>query len=67
MKKIKQAQEQERNDERLSQKSLYQDAVVTEKTRFCFYTQLLQVMQVPLHRIALPDVNLPIFQPPKLG
>jgi hypothetical protein len=67
MKKIRQAEEKEKNDERQSQKNLFQEALFAKKADTRFYSQLLQVMQVPNYRIALPNVDLPIFQPPKLG
>jgi hypothetical protein len=67
MKKINQAQEKEKNDERQSQKNLFQEALFAQKPDVRFYSQVLQVMQVPAHRIALPNVDLPIFQPPQLG
>jgi hypothetical protein len=67
MKKIRLAQEKEKNDERQSQKNLFQEAFVSKKPDIRFYSQVLQVMQVPNHRVALPVVNLPIFQPPQLG
>jgi hypothetical protein len=67
MKKIKQAQQREKNDARLTQKNLFQDALFIPKTRIRFYSHVLQVMQVPRHRIELPLVDLPIFQPPQLG
>ena len=67
MKKIKQAEEKEKNDERQSQKNLFQEAFFTQKPNIRFYSHVLQVIQVPNHRIALPVVNLPIFQPPQLG
>jgi hypothetical protein len=67
MKKIKQAEEKERSDERQSQKNLFQEAFISQRPAVQFYSQLLQVMQVPTNRITLPNVVLPIFQPPKLG
>jgi hypothetical protein len=67
MKKIKQAQEKERNDQRQSQKNLFQEALFAQKPDVRFYSQVLKVMQVPDLRFALPLVNLPIFQPPQLG
>jgi len=67
MKKIKQAQEKEKNDERQSQKNLFQDALFTRKPDVRFYSQVLQVIKVSNHRDALPNVYLPIFQPPQLG
>jgi hypothetical protein len=67
MKKIKQAEEKEKNDELQSQKNLFQDAFISKKPDIRFYSQVLQVMQVPNHRVTLPRVYLPIFQPPQLG
>jgi hypothetical protein len=67
MKKIRQAQEKEKNDERQSQKNLFQEALFAQKPDVRFYSQVLQVMMVPNHHIALPHVDLPIFQPPQLG
>jgi hypothetical protein len=67
MKKIRQAQEKEKNDERQSQKNLFQEALFAQKADVRFYSQVLQVMPVPNNRVALPHVDLPIFQPPQLG
>ncbi len=67
MKKIKQAQEKEKGDERQSQKNLFQEAVFIQKPRVRFYVQLLQVIKVPNNHIELPAVSLPIFRPPQLG
>ncbi|MDB5015291.1 MAG: hypothetical protein JWQ84_123 [Mucilaginibacter sp.] len=67
IKKIRQAEEKEKNDERQSQKNLFQEALFVKKANTRFYSRVLQVMQVPNHRITLPNVDLPIFQPPKLG
>jgi len=67
VKKIKQTEEKEKNDERSSQKNLFQEALFSKKPDTRFYSRVLQVMQVPNHRVALPIVSLPIFQPPQLG
>jgi hypothetical protein len=67
MKKVKQAEEKEKNDERSSQKNLFQEALFTPKSDIRFYSHLLQVMQAPNHRVALPVVDLFIFQPPQIG
>lgn len=67
LKKIRQAQEKEKSDERQSQKNLFQEASFIQQPDIRFYSQVLQVMQVPVHRITLPVVNRPIFQPPQLG
>jgi hypothetical protein len=67
IKKIKQALEKEKNDERQSQKNLFQEALFSQMADTRFYSHVLQVIQVPNRRIALPVTNLPIFQPPQLG
>jgi hypothetical protein len=67
MKKVKQAEEKEKNEERSSQKNLFQEALFSKKSDIRFYLHLLQVLQVLNHRVALPNVSLPIFQPPQLG
>lgn len=67
MKKIKQAQEREKNDERQSQKNLFQEALFAQKPDVKFYSHVLQVMPVPVHRIQLPTISLPVYQPPRLG
>jgi len=67
MKKIKQAEEKEKNDERQSQKNLFQEASAPISIKINFYSQLLQVMPVPNHRINLPKVIIPVYQPPQLG
>jgi hypothetical protein len=67
MKKIKQAQEHDKNEERMAQKNLLQDALFTQKTEVKFYSRVLQVMQVPNPRVSLPSIVLPVFQPPQLG
>ena len=65
MKKIRQAEEKEKNDERQSQKNLFQEALFTQKPDTRFYSHVLQLMHVPNHRLALPNVDIPIFQPPQ--
>jgi hypothetical protein len=67
IKKIKQAEEKEKNEERQSQKNLFQEALFAQKAETRFYSQVLQVMQVPNHRFTLPVACLPVYQPPRLG
>ncbi|MDB4904104.1 MAG: hypothetical protein JWQ63_3385 [Mucilaginibacter sp.] len=67
IKKIKQAEEKEKSGERQTQKNLFQEALFIKKPGIRFYSNVLQVMQVPNHRIALPVIDRPIFQPPQLG
>jgi len=66
MKKIKQAQENEKNSQQ-SQKNLFQQAYVSYSTVVKFHTHLLQVIPVPNNRVLLPQMQFSIFQPPQLG
>jgi hypothetical protein len=67
MKKIKQAEQKEKSTENEAQKNLYQEAFYTKPAVIKFHTQLLQVIPVPNNRVALPQVYIPVFQPPQLG
>lgn len=67
IKKIKQAQDKEKSDERQSQKNLFQEALFTQKPVICFYSRVLQVYLVGTHRVTLPTAYFPVFQPPQLG
>jgi hypothetical protein len=67
VKKVKQTEEKEKTDGRQSQKNLFQEAFFSKKPSIRFYSQVLQVMRAPNHRVTLPIVDLPIFQPPQLG
>jgi len=67
MKKIKQAEEREKNNERQSQKNLFQLAFYSKPATIKFHTHLLQVIPVPNNRVALPQIYDPVFRPPQLG
>ena len=67
MKKIKQAEEREKNNERQSQKNLFQLAFYSKPAPIKFHTHLLQVIPVPNNRVALPQIYDPVFRPPQLG
>ena len=67
LKKIKQAQEKEKNDERQSQKNLFQEAFSPVKTEVKFQSVLLQVMYIPRNCNSLPLSPGAIFRPPQLG
>jgi hypothetical protein len=67
MKKIKQAEEKEKNEERQSQKNLFQEAFWSATTQIKFHSVLLEVMFVPDNCIAFPKTNTPVFRPPQLG
>ena len=67
MKKIKQAEEKEKNDERQSQKNLFQDAFHPVSGDLKFHSFLLQVLQVPDRGSSLPRISSSIFRPPQLA
>lgn len=67
MKKMKEAQQRDKNAENQAQKNLFQDAFFPMQDRIQFYTQVLRVMRVPRGCINLPQVELPIFRPPQLS
>ncbi|WP_448698615.1 hypothetical protein ACFGVR_17345 [Mucilaginibacter sp. AW1-3] len=67
LKKIKQAEQKEKNDERQMGKSLFQEAFFDKGLTITFNTQLLGVMDTPYPRFALPQRASVIFQPPKIG
>jgi hypothetical protein len=67
MKKIKQAEEKEKNEERQSQKNLFQEAFWSATTQIKFHSVLLQVMLIPNNGIILTKTNTPVFRPPQLG
>ena len=67
MKKIKQAEEKEKNDGRQSQKNLFQDAFHPVSGELKFHSFLLQVLQGPHYDGSLPRISSPIFRPPQLA
>jgi len=67
MRKIKQEQEKEKNQDIQSQKNLFQEALFGQMAATKFYTQVLQEFRAPDRRVNLPIVNHPIYQPPRLG
>ncbi len=65
MKKIKQAQESEKNDERQSQKNLFQEIFFLSATSIKFHTQLLRKIATPYYFAMLSVSQNSIFQPPR--
>lgn len=65
MKKLKQAEEKEKNQNRESQKNHFQEALITQKTKFTFQSQLLKVLYAEELPFALPRHSSVIFHPPK--
>jgi hypothetical protein len=65
MKKIKQVQESEKNEERQSQKNLFQEVFLIAATNIKFHTRLLRKIATP-YRFAISSVlQSAIFQPPR--
>ena len=67
MKKIQQAEDKEKNDERQSQKNLFQEAFWPVSTGMKFHNILLQTIPIPNPPFSLPQVSGIIFRPPQLG
>jgi hypothetical protein len=67
IKKIKQAQENERNDERQSQKNLFQEAFITASSPIQFQKRLLYIIDTPYHSGGLAQFNGTLFRPPQIG
>lgn len=67
MKKIKQAEEKEKSDERQTQKSLFQESYFVVSSEIKFYAQLLQVVVTPYRsNFQTPNFGV-IFRPPQAG
>lgn len=68
MKKIKQAQDNEKNDSRQSQKNLFQEIFYPSTTTIKFHTQLLCTISTPYYNspLALAFTGA-VFRPPQLG
>ncbi|WP_121201145.1 hypothetical protein [Mucilaginibacter gracilis] len=65
MKKIKQADDKERADERQTQKSLFQEVFFAGTSTIKFHSTLLQVIATPYINSAQPAQPGVIFQPPR--
>ncbi|WP_198170131.1 hypothetical protein [Mucilaginibacter arboris] len=67
MKKIKQAEEKERSEERQIQKKLFQESDFVASAKIKFHTSLLQIIVTP-YQSASPTPNPgAIFRPPQKG
>ncbi len=67
MKKIKQAEEKEKSEERQTQKSLFQESYLVVSSEVKFHAQLLQIIATPY----CSDFQTPnpgaVFRPPQAG
>ncbi len=66
LKKIKQAEEKEKSEERQTGKSLFQEACCDKALTVTFNTQLIGVMSTPYSDFVLPQRSAAIFHPPQL-
>ena len=67
MKKIKQAEERDKNEERQSQKNHIQDNFAGDCTIIKFHSHLIQLINTPYHAPVPSMVNKVIFRPPQIG
>ncbi|WP_299355704.1 hypothetical protein [Mucilaginibacter sp.] len=67
MKKIKAAQESEKNDSRQSQKNLFQEVFFLSSTTIKFHTRLLRTISTPYHSPANLAFTGAVFRPPQIG
>jgi len=65
MKKVKQAEEKEKSEERQTQKSLFQDSFLLASTKLKFHTLLLQIIVTPYHDTFQTPNPGAIFRPPQ--
>ena len=67
MKKVKQAEEKEKNEERQTQKSLFQESFLLTSVKLKFHTTLLQILVTPYHSAFFTINPAAIFRPPQIG
>ena len=65
MKKLKQAQENDRNSERQAQRNLFQEASITPVNSVIFQSQLLRVINTPYNPGKLRHFYGTLFRPPQ--
>jgi hypothetical protein len=65
-KKIKQAEEKEKSQERQAQKNQFQEAFITQNNRIIFTARLLRVIKLPYLSSAPQQHAADIFQPPQV-
>jgi len=66
MKKLKQAQENDRNTERQSQRNLFQEAFIAAHSPIKFQSSLLRVIITPYNSGELKQFNGTLFRPPRI-
>jgi hypothetical protein len=66
MKKLKQAQDNDRNSERQAQRNLFQEAFIAACDPIKFQSTLLQVISTPYTPGDLKQFNGTLFRPPRI-
>jgi GMP synthase PP-ATPase subunit len=67
MKKIKQAEDREKSQQRETQKNLFQEAFTSTPIKVKFHQVLLRVMFIPYNCTLTPNTGDGIFRPPQFG
>jgi len=67
MKKVKQAQEKEKSDERQTQKSLFQEVFVISSNTIKFYPGVVKIIYTPYKEPAITTFSGAVFRPPQLA
>ena len=65
MKKVKQAQEKEKSDERQTQKSLFQEVFVASGSSVKFYSQVINIISTPYKAPTATQFSGAVFRPPQ--
>lgn len=66
LKKLKQAEEKEKNQNREAQKNHFQEALFAQKTSFHFPSTLIKVLRIAELPFALPRYSSSVFHPPQV-
>lgn len=66
LKKLKQAEEKEKNQNRESQKNHFQEAMFAQKTTFHFSSSLIKIFYPAELSFALPRYSSSVFHPPQV-
>jgi hypothetical protein len=66
LKRIKQAEQKEKSEERQAAKDRFQEAFVDNTPGMVFHAGVVQVLNTPYPNFVLPQWSASIFQPPQL-
>jgi len=67
MKKVKQAQDKEKSNERQTQKSLFQEVFVKSSSSVKFFSQVIATVFTPYQVLKATPFSGAVFQPPQLA